>query len=104
MVDCLGVGFSDRVQAMPDDARTVDVPIPVEASVAPALGDGLTRALAGRLVSRMLRPASVGRLIDVMDAIAAEAERRGLTDEILEAELAGYNAERRDADASPHSA
>ena len=31
-----------------------------------------------------------------MDALAAEAERRGLTDEILEEELAAYNAERRD--------
>ena len=31
-----------------------------------------------------------------MDALAAEAERRGLTDEILEEELAAYNAERRE--------
>ena len=81
---------------MPDDARIVDVPIPVEAGVAPALGDAATRALAGRLVSHMLRPASAGRLVEVMDAISAEAERRGLTDEILEAELAAHNAERRD--------
>ena len=44
----------------------------------------------------MGRPASVERLFEVMDAISAEAERRGLTDEILEAELAAYNAERRD--------
>jgi hypothetical protein len=83
---------------MPDDAaRTVDVPIPVEAGVAPALGDAVTRALAGRLVSRMLQPASAERLVEVMDAISDEAERRGLTDEILEAELAAYNAECRDA-------
>ena len=82
---------------MPDDVRTVDVPIPVEAGVASALGDAATRALAGRLVSRMLQPASAERLFEVMDALAAEAARRGLTDEILEAELAAYNAERRGA-------
>lgn len=81
---------------MPDDTRTVDVPIPVEATVASALDDAATRAIAGRLVSRMLQPARAERLFQVMDAISAEAERRGLTDEILEAELAAYNAERRD--------
>jgi len=85
-----------RLCRMPDTA-TVDVPIPVDASVAPALNDAVTRALAGRMVSRMLEPASVKRLFETMDAIAAEAERRGLTDEILEAELAAYNTERRDA-------
>lgn len=94
---CPGAPAPGRVRRMPDDARTVDVPIPVEAGVAPALGDAATRALAGRFVSRVLRPASAGRLVEVMDAISAEAERRGLTDEILEAELVAYNAERRDA-------
>lgn len=79
------------------DTHTVDVPIPVEASLAPALEDAMMRALAGRIVSRMLEPASVDRLFEVMDTIAAEATRRGLTDEILDAELAAYNAERRDA-------
>ncbi|HEY1935513.1 MAG TPA: hypothetical protein VGG99_26185 [Acetobacteraceae bacterium] len=44
----------------------------------------------------MLQPASRERLVEVMDAISAEAGRRGLTDEILEAELAAHNAERRD--------
>lgn len=78
--------------------RTVDVPIPVEAGVAPALDDAATRALAGRLVSRMLQPASIERLFSMMDMISAEAERRGLTDEILEAELAAHNAEHRDED------
>jgi hypothetical protein len=31
-----------------------------------------------------------------MDALSDEARRRGLTEEILEEELAAYNAERRD--------
>ncbi|HKM62404.1 MAG TPA: hypothetical protein VJY39_07920 [Acidisphaera sp.] len=81
---------------MPDDARTVDVSIPVDAGVAAALDDPATRTRVGRLVSRMLRPSSVDRLFAAMDALSAEARRRGLTDEILEAELAAYNAERRD--------
>jgi hypothetical protein len=81
---------------MPDDVRIVEVAIPVEAGVADALADEATRARIGRLVSRMLRPPSVEGLLAVMDALSAEAERRGLDDEILEAELAAYNAERRD--------
>ena len=83
------------------DTHTVDIPIPVEASVAAALDDAVVRALAGRLVSRMLQPASVERLFEVIDALKADAHQRGLTDEIVDAELAAYNAERRDADAPP---
>ena len=78
---------------MPD---TVSVTIDVEPAAAAVLGDETKRAWVGRIVSRMLQPASVDRLFEVMDAISAEARRRGLTDEILEAELAAYNAERRD--------
>lgn len=81
------------------DTHTVDVLIPVDASVASALDDGVTRAMVGRLVSRMLRPASVQNLFDTLDTISAEAVRRGLTDEILDAELAAYNAERREPSA-----
>lgn len=83
------------------DTNTVDVAIPVEAGVAAALDNAATRALAGRLVSRMLQPASVERLFDTMDALAADAARRGLTEEILDAELAAYNAERRGPGAPP---
>ncbi len=79
------------------DTHTVDIAIPVDVSVAAALDDAAVRAMAGRLVSRMLQPASVERLFDTMDAISAEAARRGLTDDILEVELAAYNAERRNA-------
>jgi hypothetical protein len=77
---------------MPD---TVAVTIEVEPAAAAALDDPTTRARIGRLVSRALRPASVERLFDVMDAISDEARRRGLTDEILEEELAAHNVERR---------
>lgn len=78
------------------DANTVPVTLDVTPEVAAALDDPATRERVARLVSRTVRPASVERLFEVMDAISAEARRRGLTDEILEEELAAYNAERRD--------
>ena len=78
---------------MPD---TVAVTIEVEPAAAAALDDPATRARIGRLVSRALRPASVERLFAVMDAISDEARSSGLTDEILEEELAAHNAEHRD--------
>lgn len=78
------------------DTSTVDVLIPIEAGVASALDDAATRALAGRLVSRMLRPASAERLFEVIDAPKADAHQRGLTDKIVDAELAAYNAECRE--------
>jgi hypothetical protein len=50
----------------------------------------------GRIVSRMLRrPASTERLADAIARMKADAHARGLTDEIVDAELAAYNAERR---------
>ncbi len=78
---------------MPD---TVAVTIEVEPAAAAALDDPATRARIGRLVSRALRPANVERLFDVMDLSDDEARRRGLTDDILEEELAAHDAERRD--------
>lgn len=83
---------------MPD---TVDVLIPVGSDAAALLGDATKRASVGLLVSRLLQPASLERLLEVMDAISAEAARRGLTEEILEAELAAYNGERRERDPPP---
>ena len=86
---------------MPDtpvlDAQTVDVPIPIEASLAPALDDPAMRLVAGHMIDRLLRSSGHEKLFALMDAMADEARRRGLTDEILEEELAAYNAERRDA-------
>lgn len=83
------------------DTHTVDVAIPIDANVAAALDDPARRALAGRMVSRMLEPPSIERLFETLDAVSAEAARRGLTDEILDAELAAYNAERREPSAQP---
>ena len=81
---------------MPDDARTVPITLEIDAQVAPALEDALTRSLAARLVSRMLEPASLGHLFKVMDAISAEARDAGLTEEMLEVELAAHNAQGRE--------
>ena len=81
---------------MPD---TVPVIIEVEPEIAAALGDPATRARLERLIRRTLRPADVGSLFAAMDALSDEARRRGLTDEMLQAELEAYNTERRDASA-----
>ena len=79
---------------MPD---TVPVTLERRTRAATALEDPATRARLERLVRRTLRQArEVERLFEAMDALSEEARRRGLTDEILEAELAAYNAERRD--------
>ena len=77
---------------MPD---TVPVTIEVERDVAAALDDPATRARLERLVRRTLRPTGIEQLFATMDALSDEARRRGLTDEILEAELAAHNAETR---------
>ena len=74
---------------------TVPVTIDVEPEFAAALEDPETCARAGRLVSRMLRQTEIDQLFAAMDALSDEARRRGLTDEILEAELAAHKAERR---------
>lgn len=79
---------------MPD---TVPVTIQVEPEVAAALEAPEARARLERLVRRSFAPSGgVERLFAAMDALAEEARRRGLTDEIVEEELAAYNAERRD--------
>jgi len=76
---------------------TIDVTLPVEPDAAATLADARNRAAIGRLVSRVLRPHSgpsaLARAIAEMktDALAA-----GLTDADIDAELAAYNAERRD--------
>ena len=83
---------------MPDDTRTVPVTFQVDPETATALADPGTRARIERLIRRTARPpaAAIERLFAAMDALSAEAQRRGLTDEILDEELAAYNAERRE--------
>ena len=75
---------------------TVPITIDVEPDIAAALDDPATRARLERLIRRTLRPTGVEALFAAMTALSDEARRRGLTDEILQAELDAYNAERRD--------
>jgi hypothetical protein len=79
---------------MPD---TVPVTLALNPETAAALRDPVTLARVERLIERTARPAGVERLFATMDAIATEAAQRGLTDQILDEELAAYNAERRNA-------
>ena len=81
---------------MPD---TVPVIFDLNPDVAAALQDPVTRARVERMIVRTARPASVERLFDAMDAMSATAEQRGVTAELLQQELAAYNAERRGLDA-----
>lgn len=80
------------------DTTTVEVTIPVEAAAAAALADARTRAAIGRLVSRVLRPhAGPSPLAVAVAELKAEARAAGLTDALIDEELAAYNAERRGA-------
>ena len=76
---------------------TIEVPIPVEPEAAAALADARNRAAIGRLVSRVLRPRSgPSPLAQAIAELKTEARASGLTDADVDAELAAYNAERRD--------
>src|SRR6201997_972045 len=77
--------------------KTVDIIIPVEPEAAAALADVRNREAVGRLVSRVLRPRSgPSPLARAIAELKAEASSAGLSDAEIDAELAAYNAERRD--------
>jgi hypothetical protein len=77
--------------------KTVDVTIPVELEAAAALADARNREAVGRLVSRILRPTSGSiPLAQAIAEIKANARASGLSDAETDAELAAYNAERRE--------
>ena len=79
--------------------NTVDVTIPVEPEAAAALADVRNREAIGRLVSRVLRPRSgPSPLAQAIAEMKAAARAAGMTDADIDAELATYNAERRDVD------
>jgi hypothetical protein len=78
-------------------ADTVDVTIPVEPAAAATLADARNREAVGRLISRVLRPRSgPSPLAEAIAEMKADARVAGLTDAEIDAELAAYNAERRD--------
>ena len=76
--------------------QVAKIEIPVEAETAAALSDARRREAVGRLVDRMVRPTrDDDPLAAVLEATARQAREECLTDEQIDAELAAYNAERR---------
>jgi hypothetical protein len=77
--------------------NTIDVTIPVEPEAAAALADTRNREAVGRLISRVFSSRSgPSPLAQAIAALKAEVRQAGLTDAEIDAELAAYNAERRD--------
>lgn len=76
--------------------EVVTVEIEVAQETAQALRDPRRRQAVGRLVDRMVR-ARPGEdpLLDAMARLSADAKAKGLTPEVLEAELAAHKAERK---------
>lgn len=73
----------------------VEVVIPVEAEAALALRTPAQRETASRYLSEHLRKTDHARLAAAaFAALKAEAHASGLTDEIVDAELAAWRAER----------
>ena len=76
--------------------QVATVQIPVAPDTARALDDPRRLAAVGRLVDRIVRPTSEDDpLAAVLEATSRDAQRSGLTDDEIEAELSAYNAERR---------
>jgi hypothetical protein len=72
------------------------IEIPVEAATAVALSDARRREAVGRLIDRLVRPGADDPLIALFERTSAGARQAGLTEAEICAELAAYNAERRD--------
>ena len=72
------------------------IEIPVEPATAAALSDARRREAVGRLVDRLVRPGADDPLIALFERMAMEAQQAGLAEAEIDAELAAYNAERRD--------
>ena len=71
------------------------IEVPVEEATAAALADARRLEAVGRLIDRLVRPGADDPLIALFERTAADAEKAGLTEDEINAELAAYNAERR---------
>ena len=81
--------------------NTIDIAIPVEPETAAALADARNREAIGSLISRIFSPdAQPSALARSIAELKADVRRAGLTDAEIDAELAAYNAERRDRPAA----
>ena len=76
-------------------SRLVKVEIEVAPEVASMLQDDRRRRSVGRLVSRILKEDAEAAWNKLIVEIKRDARAAGLTDEDIDAELAAYNAERR---------
>ncbi len=75
--------------------ETSKIEIPVAPATAAALSDARRLEAVGRLVDRLVRPGADDPLIALLERTALEAEKAGLTEDMINEELAAYNAERR---------
>jgi len=75
----------------------IDVTIPVEPEAAAALADTRNRKAVSRSIRRVFssRPGA-SHLAQAITALKVEVRQTALTDTEIDAELAAYNAERRD--------
>jgi hypothetical protein len=71
------------------------IEIPVEEATAAALTDTRRREAVGRLIDRLVHPGADDPLIALFDRMSDEANKAGLTEDDINAELSAYNAERR---------
>jgi hypothetical protein len=80
------------------EIMTVDITIPLDDAAARALqADPIKRQALGRLISHWLQPeGQADILLDAMDRLSIHSETGGLTEIILNEELAAYSRERRD--------
>jgi hypothetical protein len=76
---------------------TVEVPIPVDAETASALGSPARREAAGRYLSGLLKAGGLHKaLAEAIAAAKSEARANRLTDAEIDAELGAWRAEPRD--------
>lgn len=71
------------------------IEVQVEEATASALVDARRLQAVGRLIDRLVRPGVDDPLIALFQKTSAEADKAGLTEDEINAELAAYNAERR---------
>jgi hypothetical protein len=67
----------------------------VTPATAAALSDPRRLQAVGRIVDRLVRPGDGDLLLALLERTAAEAREAGLTEDMINEELAAYNAERR---------
>jgi hypothetical protein len=71
------------------------IEVPVGGATAAALSDARRLEAVGRLIDRLVHPGADDPLIALFERTAAEADKTGVMEDEIEAELAVYNAERR---------